>query len=115
MKLASPRSNQSSRNKFEKLCYTAHPPPGIHPRGWWTTNWILLNCPRPGSVFSSAQQSAGFRILSASLLALRTPEGRATVLGESFDDAAAALGLAFLAFAVVDLKRVLEIPEFTRG
>ena len=48
------------------------------------------------------------------LLALRTPEGRAAVLGESLDDAVAASGLAFLAFAVIDLKRVLEIAELAR-
>src|ERR1700759_225556 len=47
-----------------------------------------------------------------SLLALRTPEGRSAVLGEALHHAAAA---AFLAFAVVDQKRVLEIAELARG
>src|SRR4029078_13489253 len=59
MKLASPRSNQSSRNKFEKLCYTAHQPPGIHPRGWWTTNWILLKCPRLEAYSAALSKALG--------------------------------------------------------
>ena len=50
-----------------------------------------------------------------SLLAFRAPEGRTPVLGEPLDDAAASGGLAFLAFAVIDLKRMLEIAEFARG
>src|SRR6266566_4422551 len=50
-----------------------------------------------------------------SLLAFRAPEGRAPVLGESPDDAATPRGLAFFAFAVVDLKRMLEVTEFARG
>src|SRR6266852_1964645 len=50
-----------------------------------------------------------------SLLTLRAPEGRASILGEAPDNAAAAGSLAFLTFAVVDLKRVLEIAEFARG
>src|ERR1700680_485258 len=49
------------------------------------------------------------------LLALRTPEGRAAVLGKALDDSVAARGLAFFAFAVVDLERVLEIAELARG
>src|SRR5262249_36550932 len=47
-----------------------------------------------------------------SLLALRTPERRAAVLGEAFHHAATA---ALLALAVVDQKRVLEIAEFARS
>src|SRR6185437_738768 len=50
-----------------------------------------------------------------SLLAFRAPEGRASVLRETPDNAAAARGLAFLAFAVVDLERMLKIAELTRG
>src|SRR5216684_2457386 len=46
-----------------------------------------------------------------SLLALRTPERRAAVLGKPLDDAAAAVSLAFLALAVINLKRMLEIAE----
>src|ERR1700733_9921936 len=53
--------------------------------------------------------------LLRSLLAFRAPERRASVLGEAPHDAAAACGLAFLAFAVIDLKRVLEIAEFAGG
>src|SRR2546429_4403172 len=49
------------------------------------------------------------------LLALRTPEGRAPILVEAADGAAAARGLALLALAVVDLERMLEIAEFARG
>src|SRR6266436_3180978 len=48
------------------------------------------------------------------LLALRAPERRPSVLGEAPDDAAAERS-ARLAFAVVDLKRMLEIAELTRG
>src|SRR5665213_3929856 len=48
-------------------------------------------------------------------LAFRTPESRTAVLVESPDDAAATDGLAFLAFAVVDLERMLEITEFAGG
>src|SRR3954447_2130728 len=48
-------------------------------------------------------------------LALRAPEGRAAVLDEAPHDAGAARGLALFAFAVVDLKRMLEIAEFARG
>src|SRR5689334_8728225 len=47
-----------------------------------------------------------------SFLALRAPEGRAAVLGEALDHAATA---AFLAFAVVDQERVLEIAELAVG
>src|SRR5690348_14819002 len=47
-----------------------------------------------------------------SRLALRTPEGRAAVLGEAFDHAAAA---AFLTLAIVDQEVVLEIAELARG
>src|SRR5258708_1588024 len=50
-----------------------------------------------------------------SLLALRTPERRAPILGEPPHDAAAARGLAFFTLAVVDLERVLEIAEFAVG
>jgi hypothetical protein len=45
-----------------------------------------------------------------SLLALRAPEGRTSVLGEAADHAAAALA-AFLAFAVIDLEGMLEIAK----
>src|SRR3979490_1002151 len=48
-------------------------------------------------------------------LAFRAPERRAPVLGEALDDAATSRGLAFLALAVVDLKRMLEITQFARG
>src|SRR6266576_5403380 len=48
-------------------------------------------------------------------LAFQAPEGRASVLGEPPHDSATPRGLAFLAFAVVDLKRVLEIAEFAFG
>src|SRR5258708_5272104 len=50
-----------------------------------------------------------------SLLAFRAPERRAAVLRETSHDAATARGLAFLAFAVVDLKGMLEIAEFAGG
>src|SRR4051794_40607475 len=48
-------------------------------------------------------------------LALGAPEGGTAVLNEAPHDAAATRGLAFLAFAVVDLKPVLEIAELARG
>ena len=64
---------------------------------------------------SSIEKYLRMRIFVPSLLALRAPEGRAPVLGEAPDDAAAARGLAFLAFAVVDLERMLEIAELARG
>src|SRR5665213_68427 len=64
---------------------------------------------------ASAAPQSGVRAFIGLFLALRAPEGRAPVLGESLDDAAAAGGLAFLAFAVVDLERMLEIAEFARG
>jgi hypothetical protein len=48
-------------------------------------------------------------------LALRTPERRASVLREPPHDAAAAGAFAFLALAVIDLKRVLEITELAGG
>src|ERR1700722_18474687 len=50
-----------------------------------------------------------------SFLAFRAPECRASVLGEPPHDSATSRGLAFFAFAVVDLKRVLEIAEFAGG
>ena len=53
--------------------------------------------------------------LLRSFLALRAPEGRASVLDETLYDAAATRGLAFLALAVIDLERMLEIAEFARG
>src|SRR5665213_2137066 len=56
-----------------------------------------------------------FLLLLRLFLAFRAPERRAPVLGESPHDSAAARGLAFFAFAVVDLKRVLEIAEFAGG
>ena len=43
-------------------------------------------------------------LCSLLFLALRAPECRATILGEAPHDAAAACGLAFFAFAVVDLE-----------
>src|SRR5689334_25396286 len=49
------------------------------------------------------------------LLALRAPEGRAAVLVEAADGAAAALGLALLALAIVDLEGVLEVAQFAGG
>ena len=48
-------------------------------------------------------------------LALRTPEGRAAILVEAANGAAAARRLAFFALAIVDLEGVLEIAEFARG
>src|SRR5476649_1139851 len=51
----------------------------------------------------------------ASPLALRAPERRAPILRKPPHDAAAAGALALFAFAVVDLKRVLEIAEFAGG
>src|SRR5947207_6417529 len=90
-------------------------------RGGWCerTCSLVLECPclnvRAYGRSAQHRASAGFNNPSLSFLAPRTPEGRAAVLGEPFDDAAAALGLAFLAFAVVDLERVLEIAELTRG
>src|SRR5450631_4235932 len=50
-----------------------------------------------------------------SLLTLRAPERRAAVLGKAPNDAATPRGLAFLAFAVINLERVLEITEFAGG
>src|ERR1700683_4240957 len=50
-----------------------------------------------------------------SFLAFRAPECRAPVLGEPPHDSTTPGGLAFFAFAVVDLKRVLEIAEFAGG
>src|SRR5580700_8151517 len=47
----------------------------------------------------------------SSLLALRTPERGAPVLGEPPHDPAAAGGLALLAFAIVYPERMLEIAE----
>ena len=91
--------------------------------GWWerTSSPALecpwLECPRLNirAWACSAPSKRSFRNPSLSFLAPRTPEGRAAVLGESFDDAAAALSLAFLAFAVIDLEAVLEVAEFARG
>src|SRR5207253_7586206 len=48
-------------------------------------------------------------------LTFRAPEGRAAILNEASYDAAAAFSLAFLALAIIDLERVLEIAEFARG
>jgi hypothetical protein len=47
--------------------------------------------------------------VAGSLLTLRTPEGRTSVLGKATNDPVAALGVALFAYAVVDLKRMLEI------
>src|SRR5271163_536095 len=58
-------------------------------------------------------RSAGWR--TPSFLAFRAPECRAPVLDKTPDDAATARGLALLAFAIVDLKRMLEITEFACG
>src|SRR5436190_16625605 len=57
----------------------------------------------------------GVSIACQLFLALRAPEGRAAVLVEAANGAAAAPGLALLALAVIDLERMLEITEFTRG
>ena len=51
----------------------------------------------------------------SSLLAFRTPEGGASILGKSPHKSLATCGLAFFAFAIVDLKRVLEITELAGG
>src|ERR1700726_2153928 len=50
-----------------------------------------------------------------SFLTLRTPERRKTALGESSHHSFTPGRLAFFAFAVVDLKRMLEIAEFACG
>src|SRR3984893_13562989 len=63
----------------------------------------------------SSLRHEGYSGATRLLLALRTPEGRAAVLGKALDDSVAARGLAFFAFAVVDLERVLEIAELARG
>ena len=54
----------------------------------------------------------GHGLLLPLFLALGAPEGRAPVLGETLHDTAATLALAGLAFAVIDLERMLEIAEF---
>src|SRR3954447_23300618 len=54
-------------------------------------------------------------VSKTSPLALRAPEGRSSVLREPPHHAAAAGGDAGLAFAAVDLERVLEIAEFAGG
>src|SRR5438105_15771482 len=60
----------------------------------------------------SREESAPEPRIEPSPLALRAPEGRAAALGESAHDAATALGLALLAFAGVDVERVLDITRF---
>src|SRR5450631_2771670 len=84
----------------------------------WQTGWAPDQQRTTHHAASAARCAAsGARQSQAeySLLALRTPEGRASVLGEPLDDAAAAVCLAFLAFAVINLDRVLEIAEFAGG
>src|ERR1700736_729089 len=63
----------------------------------------------PGHVSRSQSQA------EYSLLALRAPERRAAVLGKAPHDAATPGGLTFLAFAIINLKRMLEIAEFAGG
>ena len=72
---------------------------------------------RTGSALPPSLSSFGVDGSSTahSLLALRAPERRTAVLGETPDDAAAACGPACLAFAVIDLERMLEIAEFAGG
>ena len=48
-------------------------------------------------------------------LAFGAPEGRAAVLSKAFHGATATSRAAWLALAIVDLKRVLEITEFARS
>src|ERR1700730_9197182 len=48
-------------------------------------------------------------------LAFRAPKGRAAVLRKAPHDAVTAGSLAFLALAVVDLERMLEIAELAVG
>lgn len=48
-------------------------------------------------------------------LTLRAPKGRSSILHEALHDAGTAIGLAGFALAVIDLKRVLEIAQLSRG
>src|SRR6476646_11736616 len=76
-------------------------------------------CPRDCASYPSYVTCfvAGMAALNALelFLAFRTPESRAAVLCKPLDDAAAFRGLAFLAFTIVNLKRVLEITKFAGG
>jgi hypothetical protein len=72
---------------------------------------------RPGAMSDMSpscalKQNLANRYERNSLLTLRTPERRASVLHEALHDPRAAIGFAFLALAVVDLERMLEIAEF---
>src|SRR5882757_6588794 len=90
-------------------------------RSYWARRVRKLRSSRRRSVRSPPGRTQTCRGTPVSdsrrelLLAFRAPERRPPVLGEAPDDAAAARRSARLAFAVVDLKRMLEIAELTRG
>src|SRR4051812_36954038 len=50
-----------------------------------------------------------------SLLTNRTPEGRAAILGEALDDAAASPRRARLAFTIINPEAMLEVAELAGG
>src|ERR1700692_1234864 len=65
----------------------------------------LLGIPSQSSMAGrQAQMHHAPAQAAISLLTLRTPERRASILGKTLDDSAATCGLALFAFAVVDLK-----------
>src|SRR4051812_13153889 len=83
------------------VCEAIQRPGAPVQQGWIASSQGLL-----------AMTSCGPRV---SPLALRAPERRAPVLRKPPHDAAAAGAFAFLALAIVDLERVLEIAELAGG
>jgi hypothetical protein len=75
---------------------------------------------RPGAMsdvspLCALKQNLANRYERNSPLTLRTPERRTSVLHKALHDPCAAVRFAFLAFAIVNLKRMLEIAELARG
>src|ERR1700680_2797909 len=88
-------------NSFnEAQAHHAAGPIGWRRRGDRTARVTCDSAIRPGLMPALNPRSA----VSNSLLAFRAPEGRAAILGESPHGSAATRGLAFFAFAIVDLQ-----------
>src|ERR1700730_7357646 len=97
---ATSRFLRCSNSFNEPQAHHAAGPIGRPQRGDRTAQVACDSAIRPGPMPALNPRSA----VSNSLLASRAPEGRAAVLGESPHGSAATRGLAFFAFAIVDLK-----------
>src|SRR5258708_10753863 len=106
----SSRSIFMPRPRSSPRCTRRH---GRRSRSWADNR--VASTRAPLAIDRPADAECPLSRLRNSLLTLRAPERRTSVLGKALHQTTAFRGVAFLALAVVDLKRVLEIAEFTRS